>query len=689
MREGRSNGLKPASRRKMNDSWNASQLSSSGVDPAAEIAQLANKFGTAEVRQEADLLYRCPDNFSSDSNASKVPFPLLHKRSALSLSPYLSLSLSSFLLHTNVCWGSGSGEPGDKGPLGPQGSPGYAGAPGNQGPQGRKGPDGPPGQVGPPGDAGMEGPQGPPGAVGPVGPPGPQGTRGIPGNRGVPGPVGKAGPRGPPGPQGPQGPAGQTGPQGLQGTRGSKGPKGELGPQGPPGEAGSVGAQGLSGPPGLRGSPGPAGPQGPMGVKGPDGEAGPDGAAGPAGPDGGKGETGPKGEKGANGPVGPRGPPGPRGERGVTGVEGERGRIGPKGPQGPPGPTGDPGPPGAIGPPGPEGPMGVRGPTGPSGPRGPKGKPGPQGPQGPPGPVKILDLKAGYFKFEPSRTKRSVSPEGDSDVKEGDFYDGYMKDPDFNLFPNNVPAIGAVLRRLYARIEGLENAVKYYRRPIGTRSYPARHCREIAEATDSPHGPVSGEYWIDPNLGSSRDAIKVECKFSGKVAKTCVHATPDSRALRLSNLKKNNAEGSWWFSKLLEDNSNGTQRLFYAPRNQMNFLQLLHHKAEQSITALCRGSVVYYDSRNKNYNSAANLLLFNGKVINTHLDRRVRGEGGFVQLEVNIKDDCMDRSLTGSSASFDMVATHPELLPIMDMKMFDFGGENQQLGYYVNEVCFY
>lgn len=73
----------------------------------------------------------------------------------------------------------------------------------------------------------------------------------------------------------------------------------------------------------------------------------------------------------------------------------------------------------------------------------------------------------------------------------------------------------------------------------------------------------------------------------------------------------------------------------------MNFLQLLHHKAEQSITALCRGSVVYYDSRNKDYNSAANLLLFNGKVINTHLDRRVRGEGGFVELEVNVKDDCM------------------------------------------------
>ena len=49
MREGNSNGLKPASRRKLNDSWNTSQVSSNNADPAAEIARLANKFGTAQV----------------------------------------------------------------------------------------------------------------------------------------------------------------------------------------------------------------------------------------------------------------------------------------------------------------------------------------------------------------------------------------------------------------------------------------------------------------------------------------------------------------------------------------------------------------------------------------------------------------------------------------------------------------
>lgn len=49
MREGNSNGLKPASRRKLDDTWNASQVSSNGADPATEIARLANKFGTAQA----------------------------------------------------------------------------------------------------------------------------------------------------------------------------------------------------------------------------------------------------------------------------------------------------------------------------------------------------------------------------------------------------------------------------------------------------------------------------------------------------------------------------------------------------------------------------------------------------------------------------------------------------------------
>lgn len=57
MREGNSNGLKPAGRRQINDSWNASQISSSGAantrDPAAEIERLATKFGTAQVSPES------------------------------------------------------------------------------------------------------------------------------------------------------------------------------------------------------------------------------------------------------------------------------------------------------------------------------------------------------------------------------------------------------------------------------------------------------------------------------------------------------------------------------------------------------------------------------------------------------------------------------------------------------------
>lgn len=91
-----------------------------------------------------------------------------------------------------------------------------------------------------------------------------------------------------------------------------------------------------------------------------------------------------------------------------------------------------------------------------------------------------------------------------------------------------------------------------------------------------------------------------------------------------------------------------TLQLFYAPRSQLNFLQLLHSKAEQSVTVMCRGAVVYYDNKNNNFNSATQMLLFNGKVIDTHLDRRVRGEGGSINMEVNVKDDCSVRPRTSA-----------------------------------------
>ncbi|VDK87916.1 unnamed protein product [Dibothriocephalus latus] len=128
--------------------------------------------------------------------------------------------------------------------------------------------------------------------------------------------------------------------------------------------------------------------------------------------------------------------------------------------------------------------------------------------------------------------------------------------------------------------------------------------------------------------------------------------------------------------------------MFYAPRSQMNFLQLLHHRAEQSVTVMCRKSVVYYDNANKNYNSAADLLLSNGDVINSYQHRRVRGESGTSYFEIKVKDGCADRSENGGTATFDLMAKNTEYLPVLDMKMFDFGDESQLLGYYVDAVCF-
>ncbi|VEL11868.1 unnamed protein product [Protopolystoma xenopodis] len=131
---------------------------------------------------------------------------------------------------------------------------------------------------------------------------------------------------------------------------------------------------------------------------------------------------------------------------------------------------------------------------------------------GEPGPNRIVDITEGMF---PLRVRRAAV-----------FRDSKM-DPDAVLIPSNLPSIGSILRRLYVRIERLETDLKNHQKPAGSRTSPARHCRDILRMASVPKRLVSGPYWVDPNLGSRADAVRVECRFEaeGRVAKTCLLPT--------------------------------------------------------------------------------------------------------------------------------------------------------------------
>ena len=75
--------------------------------------------------------------------------------------------------------------------------------------------------------------------------------------------------------------------------------------------------------------------------------------------------------------------------------------------------------------------------------------------------------------------------------------------------------------------------------------------------------------------------------------------------------------------------------------SQIVFLQILHMKAEQTITLMCNEVAVYYDSFQKNHDSAIRVRAFNDRIIDTYADRKLKSESGSVLMDIKVKDDCV------------------------------------------------
>lgn len=106
-------------------------------------------------------------------------------------------------------------------------------------------------------------------------------------------------------------------------------------------------------------------------------------------------------------------------------------------------------------------------------------------------------------------------------------------------------------------LKSLNNQIENLRSPDGTQKNPARTCRDLklchpewksgqwTEMSDwssdlwshlTPSFLSSGNYWVDPNIGSTADAIKVFCNM--ETGETCVYPS-------IASVPKK----SWWTSK--------------------------------------------------------------------------------------------------------------------------------------------
>ena len=387
----------------------------------------------------------------------------------------------------------------------------------------------------------------------------------------------------------------------------------------------------MTGPPGIVGPPGMIGKTGPPGLQGPPGDRGSRGL---------KGSKGHRGLIGLQGLVGPIGPPG---EKGPLGTHGPRGESGGPGVRGTAGIDGDVGPIGLMGIPG------LRGPQGNDGPKGPTGDVGPPGPPGPPGESIGYDAASLSMLMGQGKTKGPDPLQNDeSRVFPPELSEEELKDLVISAYKK------------------LKDSFAEFQQPDGDKTTPAKTCRDLFSAHPEKE---SGEFWIDPNGADPRDSILVYCDKTKRA--TCINSKPELSA-ELSLTQEPSA--SVWLS---ESRSAAHVINYKADTNQMSFMQLLSERAEQSITFHCRNTIAYKGPRDGQKKALA-LMSWN--------DLEIKNKGKF-QYEV-VKDECSEKSSDWASSIFKVDTAKPTRLPVVDVKISDFGGSDQAFKIEVGEVCF-
>jgi len=292
---------------------------------------------------------------------------------------------------------------------------------------------------------------------------------------------------------------------------------------------------------------------------------------------------------------------------------------------------------------------GPRGPQGEEGKRGPPGELGPPGPPGPPGESSGYDAAALSALLGQGTSKGPDPLSADEPVR--------MFGPDMSDEEKK-----SLVIRAY---KNLKESFEEYARPNGDKNTPAKTCRDLHTLYPDKE---SGEYWIDPNGADPKDAILVYCDMDQEA--TCVQPKPALSA----EYNIISDEKEVWLGEMGE---NPFDINYKADSNQMSFLQLLSSRAEQRVTYHCRNSVAYENGRG-NTRKALSLMAWND------LEIRHRGKSKYEVEE----DGCKVKNNSWSRSVFRVSTSKPTRLPIVDIRVEDFGNAAQKFKVEIGQVCF-
>jgi len=195
--------------------------------------------------------------------------------------------------------------------------------------------------------------------------------------------------------------------------------------------------------------------------------------------------------------------------------------------------------------------------------------------------------------------------------------------------------------------------------PVGTEKYPARTCRDLALLHPEFE---SGTYWIDPNQGSTKDAIEVFCDIPNH--QTCVMPKPATIAKTAWSTA---SAGNTWFS-----DNNGAKFDYKIDERQLKSLQLLSSEATQTLTYNCRNS------------NAQNAHFMSKKT-----ERMAEDDEPVLIRPASLADDeCQYMQSKWASTILEFRTKRTDTLPVIDVAPHDDGSSNQGFGLEIGQVCF-
>ncbi|XP_064860748.1 collagen alpha-2(V) chain-like [Oncorhynchus nerka] len=215
--------------------------------------------------------------------------------------------------------------------------------------------------------------------------------------------------------------------------------------------------------------------------------------------------------------------------------------------------------------------------------------------------------------------------------------------------------------------------------PDGSKEHPATTCLELRLCHPDY---TSGMYYIDPNQGSTADALLAYCNFSGTAAHTCLHPR-DAQMPTKAWLMDSETDSSFqWLSK----QEQGFQ-FYYPGANvvQMRFLRLQSWRALQKITYTChpghrlghtaREVKFLTDTRRQSYLGALNDCIPGDEV--DSLEPRE-----FVLWQPGDEVDSLE------PREFVFEFEDLNLLPVRDVAVFGGGNVTREFGFTIGPVCF-